>query len=93
MNTIYFFTIIALGLSIAGSVLIGREIGAFNIKQAKTYRSLIKIIGFIISILLATSLYVFKKQVGLVFTNIDALLKIIEETLSIVAMAQFFDSI
>ena len=60
LNTIFIFSTFSFGLQYAASALIGKTIGAQNIKEAKALRKLIMIIGFTLSFTLSISLLLFR---------------------------------
>src|SRR5450830_753751 len=68
LNTMYVLFGFTLGLQYASSTLVGKAIGAMNIKEAKRYRNLVIFIGFAMALMLALSLFIFRGSITRFYT-------------------------
>ena len=92
LNTIYVYFCITIGLQIAAYTLVGRSVGSKNIHEAKRYRKVIMISGFSLAITEAASLYLFRYQIASLFTNIESIKAILDETFQIISLAILIDN-
>lgn len=80
LNTLYVFFCITIGIQTTAYTLVGREIGAKNVAGAKRYRDLIILIGITLALAEGLTLYLFRGMIARVFTNIEELIVILDET-------------
>lgn len=70
LNTMYVSFGFTLGLQYAASALIGKAVGAMNIKEAKRYRNLVMCIGFTLATMLGLSLFTLRNHIARFYTGI-----------------------
>ncbi len=70
MNVVFVFFTFSFGISISSSALVGKEIGAGNIKQAKKYAKLVQVYGLMQSALLSLLIYFGSDFIANSFTSI-----------------------
>jgi len=69
-NICFVSFIVAYGISMAASTLVGNSIGAKNIPLAKKYAKIIISGSFIVNLTVATSIYVFREQITSVYVAV-----------------------
>jgi Na+-driven multidrug efflux pump len=83
-----------LGISYATTILIGIEMGKGNVKKAREYARLVKILGLIVSVILASILYFGSNIIAKTYSNIESV-QVIHESLvhNIIPFLTIFDSL
>ena len=61
------------GFQTAGSVIIGNCIGAMHVKLAKMYQKIIQLIGFLLSLMIGITVFIFSEFIARYYTNLEDL--------------------
>jgi MATE family multidrug resistance protein len=93
LNFASFIYMLPLSISIALTITVGFEIGAKRYQDAKIYSYLGISSGLLLGIFGAIILFVFNKQVGLLYTNEPAVLELISQFLIYAIFFQMSDAI
>ena len=82
-----------IGMQCAAYSLVGKAIGAQNIRMAKRYRDIIIISGIILAFLQSTTIVFFKADIAVFFTNVESIQSVLIPAFNAAAIALFFECI
>ena len=91
MNTVITYTCLTMGLQVACYTLIGKTIGARDVKQAIRFRKILTIMGISLQFIMSASIYFSRFMIAEFFTNIEELQLIVGDALRVIALVCFFD--
>ena len=93
LNFATFLYMLPMSISMALTITIGFEVGAKRYKDAKSYSYLGISLGFLLGIVCSLILFIFNKQVGMLYTNEPAVLELISQFLIFAIFFQMSDAV